>query len=237
MSLPSPSIPRASPPSVHPRTKPYPASTTSIQPSGFPKPSSWASVRISSFLRGCVGTVDLLYTRGREQLSSRGREPRGSRPGPRPGRAAGSCTAASTLRPAGRSHFGEPPSWTPCSRSETAAAIRRSPPLLQLEKRFGSSTALSAAYTFTRARDRVNTIQDDPGPNIAATPLNGTLEHRDLGISLWEKPHQVNLVVTSDLPFGFRLGLIYIGASGTPYTYVTVGDANADGFFGDAPVE
>ena len=45
----------------------------------------------------------------------------------------------------------------------------------------------------------------------------------------------MTLVGTTDLPLGFRLGLIYIGMSGAPFTYVVQGDANADGFwpFGD----
>ena len=76
--------------------------------------------------------------------------------------------------------------------------------------------------------------QDDPRPNVATTPVNGTLEHRELRPSLWERPHQVTLVGTTDLPLGFRLGLIYIGVSGTAFTYVVQGDANADGFWPSA---
>src|SRR5206468_4277113 len=34
----------------------------------------------------------------------------------------------------------------------------------QIEKRLGNGTGLSAAYTFTKVRDRVNTIRDQPGP-------------------------------------------------------------------------
>jgi hypothetical protein len=37
-------------------------------------------------------------------------------------------------------------------------------------------------------------------------------------------------VGTTDLPFGFRLGLTYIATSGAAYTYVLLGDPNADGF-------
>jgi hypothetical protein len=37
-------------------------------------------------------------------------------------------------------------------------------------------------------------------------------------------------VGATDLPFGFRLGFTYIGMSGAPYTYVTEGDPNADGY-------
>jgi hypothetical protein len=37
-------------------------------------------------------------------------------------------------------------------------------------------------------------------------------------------------VGTTDLPLGFRLGLVYIGMSSEPFTYVLSGDSNADGF-------
>jgi hypothetical protein len=47
---------------------------------------------------------------------------------------------------------------------------------------------------------------------------------------LWERPHKVTLVGTTDLPLGFRLGLVYIGMSSEPFTYVLLGDPNADGF-------
>jgi hypothetical protein len=184
---------------------------------------------------GIAGTVDLLYTRGVNSfqvVDVNLERPQGTADGE-----------------GGRAMYGSIDPGT-----GDAEPLRRTPELdatfeirngsgdrafsatAQLEKRVGKGAALSAAYTFTRARDRVNTIQDDPGPNIAATPLNGTLEHRELGTSLWERPHQVVLVVTTDLPLGFRLGLIYIGASGIPFTYVTAGDANADGFFGGDPV-
>ena len=103
----------------------------------------------------------------------------------------------------------------------------------QLEKRFAGGTELSVAYTWTSAKDRMSPAGDVPGPNVASTPLNGALDRRDLRTSLWERPHKVTLVGTADLPLGFRLGLIYLGMSSAPYTYVVEGDANADGFWPD----
>ena len=61
------------------------------------------------------------------------------------------------------------------------------------------------------------------------TPLNGTLERRELATSFWERPHKVTAVATADLPLGFRIGLTYVGTSGAPFTFVTLGDPNADG--------
>jgi hypothetical protein len=100
----------------------------------------------------------------------------------------------------------------------------------QLEKRFANGTELSAAYTHTDAKDRMSTDGDLVLPNASSTPVNGTLEHRELRTSLWERPHKVTLVATTDLPFGFRFGLVYIGMSSEPFTYVLLGDPNADGF-------
>jgi hypothetical protein len=106
----------------------------------------------------------------------------------------------------------------------------------QLEKRLANGTGLSVAYTYTDAKDRVSSEADDPGPNVAFSVLNGTLEHRELRTSAWEMPHKLTLVGTTNLPLGVRLGLVYIGGSGTSYTWVVQGDANADGFwFADNP--
>ena len=66
--------------------------------------------------------------------------------------------------------------------------------------------------------------------NVGTTPVNGTLEHRELRTSAWGRAHKVTLVSTPDLPLGFRLGLTYIGMSGAPFTYVLLGDSNADGY-------
>jgi hypothetical protein len=101
----------------------------------------------------------------------------------------------------------------------------------QLEKRFAGGADLSVAYTWTKAKDRMSPAGDLPGPNVASTPLNGALDRRDLRTSLWERPHKVTLVGTADLPLGFRLGVIYLGMSSAPFTYVVEGDANADGFW------
>jgi hypothetical protein len=100
----------------------------------------------------------------------------------------------------------------------------------QLEKRFPNGTELSMAYTYTDAKDRMSTSVDLPAANTGSTPVNGTLEHRELRTSFWERPHKVTLVGTTDLPLGFRFGLTYIGTSGAPFTYVLLGDPNADGF-------
>jgi hypothetical protein len=100
----------------------------------------------------------------------------------------------------------------------------------QLAKHFANGSELSAAYTYTDAKDRMSTDRDFSFNNASSTPLNGSLEHRDLRTSVWARPHKITVVGTADLPLGFRLGLTYVGLSGQPYTYVLQGDGNADGF-------
>jgi hypothetical protein len=48
--------------------------------------------------------------------------------------------------------------------------------------------------------------------------------------SLWETAHKITLLATANLPLGLRLGVVYQGISGSPFTYVLIGDPNADGF-------
>ena len=99
-----------------------------------------------------------------------------------------------------------------------------------LGKRFANGTELSAAYTYTDARDQMGMGADLSGINAGSTPVNGSLEQRDLATSWWARPHKVTLVATTNLPLGFRFGFTYAGMSGTAYTYVLNGDPNADGF-------
>jgi hypothetical protein len=104
----------------------------------------------------------------------------------------------------------------------------------QLTKHFGNGSELSAAYTYTDAKDQMSTDVDFSFDNASSTPVNGSLEHRDSRPSVWERPHKITVVGTADLPLGIHLGFTYIGTSGTPYTYVLQGDGNADGFGGPA---
>jgi carboxypeptidase family protein len=100
----------------------------------------------------------------------------------------------------------------------------------QLEKRFPNGTEVSGAYTYTNAKDRMSMGLDLGGLNAGSASVDGTLEHREVRTSFWERPHKITLVGTTDLPLGFSFGLIYVGMSGAPYTYVLLGDPNADGF-------
>ena len=177
---------------------------------------------------GVVGTLDLLYTRGVNTFQMVDVNLDGPL-----GIAAGEGGRAlyGTIDPA----TGEPSRRTPMLDAvfqiRNGTGDRAYSATAQLEKHFRGGLELTAAYTYTNAKDQLSPGGDAPGPNVASTPLNGTLDQRDLRHSFWEKPHKVTLVGTTDLPLGFRLGLIYIGGSSAPFTYVVHGDANGDGFW------
>jgi hypothetical protein len=77
--------------------------------------------------------------------------------------------------------------------------------------------------------DRMSLVNFLARQNLEHTPLDGTLEDRALRPSYFDVPHRVVLAPALLLPFDVRLDLMYMGSSGTPYTYVVQGDANADG--------
>jgi len=109
---------------------------------------------------------------------------------------------------------------------------------VQMRKRLPDGVELSALYAHTRAQDRMSLVNFQARPNLQNTPLDGTLEDRLLRTSYFEIPHRLELSAAVRLPYQVRLSLLYAGSSGAPFTYTTMGDANADGigtgpFFND----
>ena len=99
----------------------------------------------------------------------------------------------------------------------------------QLRSRFGGAVELSALYAYTRAQDRMSIAHITARAMLEGTVLDGTLDDRRLGTSLFEIPHRVQFLATMRLPYRANLSLLYTGASGRPFTYTVNGDANADG--------
>ena len=99
----------------------------------------------------------------------------------------------------------------------------------QLRTRLGGPIEASALYAYTRARDRMSIAHIAARAMLEGTVLDGTLENRRLGTSLFEIRHRVQLMATMRLPYRMGLTLLYAGASGRPFTYSVAGDANADG--------
>jgi hypothetical protein len=183
---------------------------------------------------GVVGTLDLLYTRAVDQLyltdanlgppvgAATGE---GNRPlyGTFP--TGGPVASPARLSPA----FG---SVVAVSNWAGDEAISLS---AQLRKRFGGGLEGGMLYGYTRARDRMSFVVFETRGNLDFTPVDGTLEDRRLTTSVFEIPHRVHLYAAIPLPLRGLLSLTYVGASGSPFTYVVDGDANADGLGGQQP--
>jgi hypothetical protein len=107
---------------------------------------------------------------------------------------------------------------------------------IQLQKPFARRFGVSVAYTFSRSQDRMSFTSSQALSNFRFAPVDGDLENRNVRPSAFDRPHKITITGTAALPYGFAVGLSYIGQSGTPYTWVVNGDINGDGInFNDTP--
>ncbi|HXF94742.1 MAG TPA: TonB-dependent receptor [Gemmatimonadales bacterium] len=103
----------------------------------------------------------------------------------------------------------------------------------QLQKRFSDNLEFNVAYTYSRVEDLISMTSSIAFSNYRFTALDGTIEDRNLRTSLFDIPHKITVSGTVSLPLGIKAGVMYIGQSGTPYTYMVQSDANADGVTGN----
>jgi outer membrane receptor protein involved in Fe transport len=104
---------------------------------------------------------------------------------------------------------------------------------LQLQKQFLQRYALSVAYTYSKSRDLISFTSSQAFSNFQFAPLDGTLSDRNARPSNFDRPHKVTVTGTAALPYGFLLGLSYVGQSGLPYTWTVSNDVNGDGVAGN----
>lgn len=177
---------------------------------------------------GLVGTLDLLYTRAVHQLyvtDANLAPPSGMSQGE------GNRPLYGTINPttgaASRTRLST--AFDQVVRVSNRSGDHALSVSAQLRTRFGGAVEGSALYAYTRARDRMSLAHIQARAMLQGTVLDGTLENRRLGTSLFEIPHRVQLMATMRLPYGVGLTLLYAGASGRPFTYTVNGDPNADG--------
>jgi len=117
----------------------------------------------------------------------------------------------------------------------------------QIHKPWSDRLETHASYTYSRVRD-VQSITNASALIpfdlwAAERPLSGRLDDAATGISAFEIPHRV--VVSATYVARWKHGttdvsLLYVGESGTPFTYGdstgTKGDLNADGTAADDPI-
>ena len=181
---------------------------------------------------GAIGTIDVLYTHALTQLylTDANLLPPGSvagGEGNRPMYGTITCTTACSAAPARRvSGVGQVVRVTNSSGDKALSVT------VQLRKQFGDRVQANGFYAYSRVQDRMSVINPLARANLENTPLNGTINNRPLRTSYFEIPHRVQLGATVRLPWRATAALLYTGSSGTPYTHMTVGDANADGIGG-----
>jgi len=99
----------------------------------------------------------------------------------------------------------------------------------QVQKSWAHGVELGVAYTYMNAKDYFSLRDAQSVSNYGFSTVDGSLDARSLAISTYNIPNKVTVTATKNLPYGFALSVIYLGRSGTPYTYIVNGDANGDG--------
>ncbi|NOT09730.1 MAG: TonB-dependent receptor [Gemmatimonadales bacterium] len=99
----------------------------------------------------------------------------------------------------------------------------------QLQKSFESGLSFSGSYTWSKTEDLLSLTSSQASSNLQNTPLVGTLDNRELGLSGFDVPHKFALSGSANLPFGLQASMIFTARAGTPYAYVYTNDANGDG--------
>jgi len=114
-----------------------------------------------------------------------------------------------------------------------------------LQKLIGDDLRLAGAYTFSKAKDVQSFTSSRATSNWRFGRMNaGDQLAQTATTSSFDRPHKVTLSGTYKLPWEnwpTEVSLIYIGYSGTPYTYISGGssgrgDLNADGIVGNDPL-
>lgn len=98
----------------------------------------------------------------------------------------------------------------------------------QLQKAWSNGLELGAAYTHMDAKDDLSLRDAQSVSNYGFSTVDGTLASRSLATSTYNIPNKITITATKNLPWGFAVSAIYLGRSGTPYTFIVNGDANAD---------
>jgi hypothetical protein len=99
----------------------------------------------------------------------------------------------------------------------------------QLQKAWANGMELGVAYTYMNAKDYFSLRDAQSVSNYGFSTVDGSLDARNLATSTYNIPNKITITATENLPYGFALSVIYLGRSGTPYTFIVNGDANGDG--------
>ena len=109
----------------------------------------------------------------------------------------------------------------------------------QLKRRFGDALNVSMAYTYMQSKDFQSLTSDRAISNWRNGRVFAGLENDvdDITTSYFERPHRVIVYGSYTLPWkSTQISAFYEGMSGTPFTYIAVGDLNGDGNNANDPI-
>lgn len=118
-------------------------------------------------------------------------------------------------------------------RFENRSADRAFALTAELQKRWSAGGLLQIGYNWSRSEDLTSTANFPAFSVFQNNPIDGTMAVRERRRSARDIPH--NLVVTAigHVPFAITASAFLRVHSGTPYAYITTGDANGDGVSGN----
>ena len=110
---------------------------------------------------------------------------------------------------------------------ESTASLRSNSLIFSLQGRVKKGFKFKAQYTLSRS--------DDDTDGALALPADSRNLRPEWGRSSFDMRHRFVLAGTTDLPGAFRLGLMLVANSGTPFNITTGSDDNGDGVANDRP--
>jgi hypothetical protein len=112
-------------------------------------------------------------------------------------------------------------------RVESTGLLRSNALIASLQGRVKKAVKFKAQYTLSRSDDNTD------GPLVL--PADSRNLGPEWGRSSFDMRHRFVLAGTSDLPGAFRIGLMLVANSGTPFNITTGSDDNGDGVANDRP--
>jgi Carboxypeptidase regulatory-like domain/TonB dependent receptor len=110
---------------------------------------------------------------------------------------------------------------------ESTGLLRSNALIASLQGRVKKAVKFKAQYTLSRSDDNTD------GPLVL--PADSRNLGLEWGRSSFDMRHRFVMAGTSDLPGAFRLGLMLVANSGTPFNITTGSDDNGDGVANDRP--
>jgi hypothetical protein len=150
----------------------------------------------------------------------------------------------------GRQMFGDPtnfsssygvqasyvdPNFAQVLRHTNESQDRRYSFTVQLQKRFSRGYEFSAAYNYMNAKDLSSLGSSIATSNFGYSPVSAgeNPNVKSLTTSRFDIPHRIVLSGSFDVPIPnvpTSVTVIYVGQSGSPYSWMVDGDANGDGY-------